>query len=124
MTDLLRAAIDAHGGMERWNQLTGVSARLLQGGALWGLKGHDGVLDDVVVTASLHEERVSHHPFGAADRRSCFTPERVSIETDAGIELEALEQPRATFAGHSLETPWSTLQLAYFVGTARWTYLT
>jgi len=124
MNDLLEEVIEAHGGLERSNQLDKVSARLSQGGALWALKGQPGVLDDVVVTATLHQERVSHHPFGAADRRSCFTPERVSIETDAGIELEALEQPRATFAGHSLETPWSTLQLAYFVGTAMWTYLT
>jgi hypothetical protein len=67
---------------------------------------------------------VSHRPFGAADRHSCFTPERVSIETDDGTVLEALDQPRASFAGYALETPWSTLQLAYFVGTAMWTYLT
>jgi hypothetical protein len=38
--------------------------------------------------------------------------------------LEALDQPRASFAEHTPETPWSTLQLAYFVGTAMWTYLT
>ncbi len=124
MNDLLQTVIEAHGGLERWNQLSTVSARLLQGGALWALKGQPGVLDDVVVTASLHRERVSHRPFGAADRHSRFTPERVSMETDDGTELEALEQPRASFAGHTLETQWSTLQLAYFVGTAMWTYLT
>jgi hypothetical protein len=82
------------------------------------------VLDDVFVTASLHEERVSHHPFGAPDRRSEFTPERVAIETDKGDVVEALEQPRASFAGHTLETHRTTLQLAYFVGTLMWTYLT
>ena len=38
--------------------------------------------------------------------------------------VEALGQPRASFAGHTLETQWTTLQLAYFVGTAMWTYLT
>src|SRR3982074_361330 len=123
MKDLLNTVIEAHGGLERWNQLTSVSAHLVQGGALWGIKGQAGVLDDVVVTASLHEERVSHRPFGAADRRSAFTPERVAIETDDGTVLEALDQPRASFAGHTLETPWSTLQLAYFVGTAIRTYL-
>ncbi len=110
--------------MDRWNQLDKVSARLIQGGALWALKGQAGVLDDVVVTASLHEERVSHRPFGAADRHSSFTPERVAIETDTGTLVEALDQPRASFAGHTLQTPWTTLQLAYFVGTAMWTYLT
>jgi hypothetical protein len=124
MSDLLETVIEAHGGLDRWNQLNSVSARLIQGGALWELKGHAGVLDDVVVTASLHEERASHRPFGAADRRSAFTPDRVAIETDDGTVLKALDKPRASFAGHAFETPWSTLQLAYFVGTAMWTYLT
>jgi len=123
-TDLLQTVINAHGGMERWNQLDEVSARLKQGGVLWAFKGQGGVLDDVVVTASLHEERVSHRPFGAPDRHSVFTPQRVAIATDDGTELEALDQPRASFAGYKLETQWSTLQLAYFVGTAMWTYLT
>ena len=124
MTDLLETVIKAHGGLERWNQLDAVSARLIQGGALWELKGQPGVLDDVFVRASLHEESESHHPFGAPDRRSSFTPDRVAIETTAGDVLEALDRPRSSFAGHTLESQWTTLQLAYFVGTAMWTYLT
>jgi hypothetical protein len=124
VTDLLETVIEAHGGLSRWNQLETVSARLVQDGAIWGLKGQQGVLDDVFVTASLHEERVSHRPFGATDRRSAFTPERVAIVTDTGTVIDAMDQPRASFTGHILETPWTTLQLAYFVGTAMWTYLT
>jgi hypothetical protein len=124
MSDLLETAIEAHGGLERWNQLDTVSARLAQAGALWGLKGQDGVLDDVVVTASLDEEKASHRPFGAADRHSSFTPERVAIETDDGTVVAALDHPRDSFAGHTQETPWNTLQLAYFAGYAMWTYLT
>lgn len=124
MNDLLTTVIDAHGGLERWSQLDAVSARLIQGGALWPLKGHEGVLDDVFARASLHQERESHHPFGAPDRRSAFTPERVSIEATNGDVVEAMDQPRASFAGHTLETPWTALQLAYFVGNAMWTYLT
>jgi hypothetical protein len=92
MSDLLETVIEAHGGLERWNQLDSVSARLIQGGVLWPFKGQAGVLDDVVVTASLHEERVSHRPFGAPDRHSAFTPGRVAIETDDGTVLEALDQ--------------------------------
>ena len=30
MIDLLKTAIEAHGGLERWNQLNSVSARLTQ----------------------------------------------------------------------------------------------
>jgi hypothetical protein len=124
MNDLLATTIKAHGGLERWNQLNTVSARLIQGGALWALKGQKGVLDGVVVTASLHDERVSHRPFGAPDRHSAFTPGRVAIETNDGTVLESLDQPRASFAGHTAATAWSTLQLAYFAGAAMWTYLT
>jgi hypothetical protein len=124
MSNLLDTAIEAHGGLDRWNQLHAVSARLIQGGALWGLKGQEGVLYGAMVTASLHEERVSHRPFGAPDRHSAFTPSRVAIETDDGTLLEALDQPRASFAGHTAQTPWNTLQLAYFAGAAMWTYLT
>jgi hypothetical protein len=124
MSDLLDFVIEAHGGLERWNELDTVSARLVQSGALWGVKGQAGVLDDVFARASLHRERESHHPFGAPDLRSAFTPERVAIETLKGEVIEAMNQPRASFAGHTLETPWTRLQLAYFVGTAMWTYLT
>ena len=124
MADLLEDAVEAHGGLKRWNELETISVHLIQGGVLWAAKGQQGVLDDVYVMASLHEEKESHHPFGAIGRRSVFTPERVAIETSDGTGIAALEQPRASFAGHTLETPWTTLQLAYFVGTAMWTYLT
>ncbi len=73
--------------------------------------GQKGVLDDVFVTASLHEERVSHYPFGAAGR-SVFTPECVVIDDDDGTVVEALDQPRASFAGHTVQTPWTAPQLA------------
>lgn len=123
MTDLLDELVVAHGGLKRWDELQTVTAHLTQGGAVWALKGQPGVLDDVYITADLHKERESHYPFGAPGRRSVFTPERVAIETDDGTVLEALDDPRASFAGHVVDTPWTTLQLAYFVGTAMWTYL-
>ena len=123
MTDLLDFVVEAHGGLKRWDELETVSAHLIQGGVTWEMVGQKGVLDDVFVTASLHEERVSHYPFGAAGR-SVFTPERVVIEDDDGTVVEALDQPRASFAGHTVQTPWTAPQLAYFVGTAMWTYLT
>jgi hypothetical protein len=48
---------------------------------------------------------------------SGLRPRLVAIETTAGEMVEALEQPRALFASHTLETPWTRLQMAYFVGT-------
>jgi len=124
MTDLLDSVVEAHGGLKRWSEMETVSTHLAQGGVTWEMAGQKGALDDVFVTASLHEERVSHYPFGAAGRRSVFTPARVAIENDDGTVVGALDQPRASFAGNTLQLPWTASQLAYFVGTAMWTYLT
>ncbi len=114
--ELAMLAIEAHGGLERWNRFTMLSAHLIQGGAFWAVKGKAGVLDDVTVTVDLRNEKVSHWPFGSPDRRSRFEPQRVALENATGRVLEELPQPRSSFQGHTFETQWSDLQLAYFVG--------
>lgn len=121
--DLAKLAIEAHGGLERWNSFTTLSAHLIQGGVLWAVKGKAEVLDDVTVTVDLRHEKASHWPFGSADRRSRFEPQRVALENAEGEVIEELLQPRSSFKGHTLETQWSDLQLAYFAGYAMWTYL-
>lgn len=46
------------------------------------------------------------------------------MESDAGEVKSERINPRASFAGHVLETPWDDLDVAYFAGYAMWTYLT
>jgi hypothetical protein len=123
INSLAQFAIDAHGGMDRWNQFDTVSADLVQGGVLWQVKGQAGTLDKTSVTVGLHSEWASHAPFGASGRRSRFDPGRVAIEATDGVVLEELREPRQSFAGHTLQSPWNNLQLAYFAGCAMWTYL-
>ena len=120
---LAELAIEAHGGLDRWRRFKTVSARLLNGGALWPLKHQGGVLDDVRVRVDLCEEWASHWPFTAPNLRTSFKPDRVAIETTEGQTVEELLQPRESFKGHAVDTPWTRLQLAYFVGYAMWTYL-
>jgi hypothetical protein len=121
MSDLATRAMDAHGGLQRWLGFKTFSARLLQDGALWNLMGHDGVLRDVHLTVDLRGESASHWPFGRADRHTSFQPERVAIETSNGDVVEERFNPRESFEGHVLATPWDDLQLAYFAGYAMWT---
>ena len=121
MNKLAKQAIEGHGGLERWNRLTALSAHLIQGGDLWAAKGKAAVLADVTVTVGLRDEKASHWPFGSPDRRSRFEPQRVAIEDANGKVLEELLQPRASFEGHAAS--WNDLQLAYFAGYAMWTYL-
>lgn len=124
MNTLIEQILEAHGGLARWKSHDRLSAHLSQGGILWPLKGHGGMLDEVDVEIDLKRQWTSHAPFGAPDRRTAVTPRRAAIETAEGIVLDALDDPRASFAGFGLETPWSELQLAYFVGYAMWNYLT
>jgi len=121
MHKLAMQAMDAHGGLERWNRFTTLSAHLIDGGVLWAAKGKAGVLADVTVTIDLREEKASHWPFGSPGRRSRFEPQRVAIEDTDGQVLEELLQPRDSFHGHL--DHWSDLQVAYFAGYAMWTYL-
>jgi len=123
VSDLATVAMDAHGGLDRWRRLKTVSARLLQAGVLWKLKGHDGVLHDVYVTVDLRKEWASHRPFGQPNQHTSFQPDRVAIETSTGDVVEERINPRESFKGHALDTPWDRLQLAYFAGYAMWTYL-
>lgn len=123
MNDLAQHIIDAHGGLARWQQYRQLSARLKQGGALWGLKGFEGQLADTTVTVGLGDEWASHHPFVAPAASTRFEPGRVALLGEDGSVLETLADPRASFTGHTLMTPWTAPQLAYFAGCAMWTYL-
>lgn len=124
MHELLNKAIEAHGGMARWMQFSTLSAHLSQGGILWPLKGKGGMLDEVDISIKLHAPWTSHSPFGAPGRRTAVTPQLAAIEGADGALIESATDPRASFAGHQLDTPWSDLQLAYFVGYAIWNYFT
>lgn len=123
MNDLASLAIQAHGGLDRWKSFNTASAHLSQGGALWALKGKGGVLDDVNVTAGLQDQWASHTPFGKPGIRSSFRKDRIALEREDGGVIEEDLQPRGSYAGHTLETPWTDLQLAFFAGCAMWTYL-
>ena len=124
MNDLLAGVLDAHGGLDRWKQYEKVEATIVTGGGFFALKG---VLQDPAprrMTVWLHEERSSVSPYGAADQRTMFTPERIAIEKLDGTLVAERHGPRDAFAGHQMNTPWDPLHRAYFNGEALWTYLT
>src|ERR1700730_5889241 len=124
MEDLLALAVDAHGGMTRWDAIKTVTADLTIGGALWDLKGKTGILKEARYEADVHVQRATLGHFTAPDRHVRFSPERVVLETDAGEVIEIRDHPRSAFIGHTRESPWDDLHVAYFSGYAMWTYLT
>jgi hypothetical protein len=124
VNDLLERVIAAHGGLDRWNTFTEMTATMLGGGGLWPMKGFEPAPIPTDVTITLHEENSTISPFGDPERRAVFNPHRVAIESTDGTIIEERSNPRASFAGHVMDTPWDLLQRAYFSGYARWTYLT
>jgi hypothetical protein len=123
MTDLLKAAIEAHGGMERWREVRSVDMRLNFSGAALVVKGFPR---DLQPSCSI-DVRECHVVFqrlgGDPDDRWIFTADRVWIERRDGSVLEERHHPRDAFAGHVWETKWDALHLTYFIGYAIWNYI-
>ena len=124
MSDLFDSVLEAHGGLDRWRQFSQVTATIVSGGELWGIKGLDQDSSPRQMTVALHHEWASVQPFGAPDQRTDFTPDRIAIEKLDGQVVAERTDPRASFAGHQLTTPWDPLHRAYFNGYALWIYLT
>ena len=119
---LVTEVLDAHGGLDRWRSFSKVTARIVAGGFLWGMKGIplDGASRSI--TSEFRRQWTRVEPFGHADWQMIYEPGRVVIATQAGQIMAQQDNPRETFANHAWETPWTPLQLAYFNGYAMWTY--
>jgi hypothetical protein len=124
MNDLLEFALEAHGGLQRWNEFKTLRAELSVDGAIWHIKQQPGLLAEKVFEIDTHSERLTITPFTAPDLRCVFVPERLVLETMESTIIESRNNPEAAFAGQTLETPWDKFHVAYFASEALWTYLT
>jgi len=123
MAELLEVALAAQGGMQRWQQIETLSARLSVSGIMFGLKGKPDPFRDAEVVVERKRPRTVYAPFAGNGKRGVFETSRVLIETDAGKVLQERDEPRRAFAGHKRETQWDDLHLLYFTGYAIWNYL-
>jgi hypothetical protein len=123
LSDLLALAVSAHGGLERWNSVRTLEARMSVGGGIFAAKQNPGLQNNVTYKVFTHEERLTIDHFSAPDRRISFVPSRLTLETMGGEVVEVRDDPRSAFAGQRNESPWDTLHVAYFTSYALWTYL-
>ncbi len=123
MNDLLAFAVNAHGGLGRWNAFNRLEAEVTIDGAIWHIKQQPGLLADKRVTIDTHEQRLTIAPFAGTETRSVFTGRRLVLEDLTGKIVAARNNPCAAFAGHRRETPWDKFHVAYFASEALWTYL-
>jgi hypothetical protein len=122
MADLLDRIYEAHGGLERWRQLTQLRFTGSAGGKLpWP---RADFLASTGATLDTRSQRALIEPFGAPDRRGLFTPGHVEVLGARGAVLAERDEPRRAFAGYPPDRLWDELDTAYFAGYAFWTYLT
>ena len=95
MIPLLANAIEAHGGLRRWNAHKRLTATIVTGGDLWALKGLDQDQDPRTMRIDLHREWASVEPFGKPGQRTEFSPERIAIVTADGRIVAERKNPRA-----------------------------
>lgn len=120
-SSLLDQAIEAHGGLDRWNSFEKVEADITGGGGFIRFKGLPAV-SPRHATIWLHEQRATLVSTDGTGPLIVFTPARVAVEQSNGAILAERMSPRASFAGHQMNTPWDPLHLAYFSGEAFSTY--
>jgi hypothetical protein len=121
-SELLDLAVNAHGGLDRWNKVKAIKVAASITGAIWFVKGKGDSLNNVVLTAETRNERLTVD-FPGQDKRAIFEPNRIVIETVNGTLIEVRDNPEKSFARQQGETPWDDIDVAYFVGEALWTYL-
>jgi hypothetical protein len=122
MNELLKLAVSAHGGLERWNKVRAIKVVASITGGIWYVKGKGDFLKSVVLTADTRKERLTVD-FPGQDKRGVFEPNRIVIEKADGTLIEARDNPIKSFEGQQRDTPWDDFHVLYFVGEALWTYL-
>jgi len=97
---LLEHAIDAHGGLARWQEIQSIDVSLRCGGIAMALKGQPSVLRQFTATVDPRRPHVELHGIGTFD---------ASLPRPSGM----IRRPR-----------WSTDDVVHFAGYALWGYIT
>ena len=118
---LLKEAIDAHGGHDRWRRFKGVASTIITGGMLWGIKGASIIRTPRRATSEFRRQWTRVAPFGDPDWTMTWMPEHVEITDSKGTIIAQRDNGRDAF-DRSYDAPWDPLNLAYFNGYAMWTY--
>src|SRR5579862_5103297 len=118
MNELLKLAIDGHGGTRRWNQIERFRAAGSITGAIWALKGQAGLLDGVMLAGETRDQRLTITPFPRPGQYATWEPYRQTIETADGVLVTERRDPAAPFTGATRSAPWDELQAAYFASEA------
>jgi hypothetical protein len=121
MDNLLKFALEAHGGLKAWDKLQRLRANVSVGGALWDQKQLPGLLKNARIELKLSYQDVVTHLVDL-EERIVFAPHQISLESESGKTLDTCNDPRSCFS--SANCKWDKLHAGYFSSYALWGYLT
>ncbi|OGK77857.1 MAG: hypothetical protein A2X52_10135 [Candidatus Rokubacteria bacterium GWC2_70_16] len=120
--DLVREAVEAHGGLARWQAVREIRARCRSGGFALASRLQPRAFRQYEVRVSTAEPRAVVVPFPRPGRRGVFAGDTVRIESDAGLMLAERPHARAAFARFRRKLWWDRLDALHFGGYALWNY--
>nr|WP_249148784.1 hypothetical protein [Bradyrhizobium manausense] len=121
---LLDDAIDACGGLTRWNNLSRFTLHLSVGGALFSDAGHAREFKDVTAEGSTRTQSVRFTGITGGERSGAFQPDAITIESLDGHVLRTWRNPSLAFPTHGAHALADELHLVFFCGVQIWNYLT
>ena len=121
MNDLLKLAVEAHGGIERWNKVKAIKVAASVTGAIWHVKSKPDYLKNVVFEVETVRERVTMD-FPGQNKRSVFEAQQGRDAAGRRHTVESRDDPERAFDGQTRDTPWDDMHVAYFSGEAFYTY--
>jgi hypothetical protein len=122
MNDLLKLAMDAHGGIDRWKRVRTLHVRASLTGYLYALKDQPAGMVDKLFRIDTRAPAVTVSPLPVPGHLGHFRPERVWATDGKGAVIDDMSNPRAAFDGQ-LKSRWNDLQLLYFNSYALWNYV-
>jgi hypothetical protein len=100
MTGLLDEVLTAHGGAERWQSVSTITARGRLGGLL-PKRFAGNKLANFTFQVHVAQQHTVLHDFPGAGTRAVFDRGDVRIETHDGEQLDTRTDPRSAFFGLS-----------------------
>jgi hypothetical protein len=120
--ELLDRAVEAHGGMQRFDATERVSVDMRVSGWALPLRFQRGAFSSITGTVSTKEPRAVLVPHPEPGKRGVFENGDVRIESGDGTPLAERRNAREAFGGRR-NIWWDDLDMLYFGGYALWGYV-
>jgi hypothetical protein len=121
---LLEDAIEASGGIARWNRLQRFTLHLSIRGTLFSRAGRARQFKDLVAEGSTRTQSVRFTGLTRGETRGSYRPDSVTIENLDGQVLRTWLNPSLQFLDHGNDPLADDLHLVFFCGFSIWNYLT